>query len=153
MQTPMLALPAAAEAAEVAVEAAEDAVEAAELESPPPQAVRAAVVPTTADAFRKSRREIIFIIAFSFIKKQNRVRAGPPHAKGRVLSVSYYTLAVKLCAIVKTNKLEEKVLGDFDNKKQIGLWILRHVAQNCISTHHMYKKCGLCIPDGPPEPA
>jgi hypothetical protein len=40
----------------------EEAVEAAvELEEPP-HAVMAAVAPTTAEAFRKSRREIIFII-------------------------------------------------------------------------------------------
>ena len=48
--------------------AAEEAVEAAvELEEPP-HAVMAAVAPTTAEAFRKSRREIIFIIVFSFIR-------------------------------------------------------------------------------------
>ena len=54
-------------AAEEAVEAAaEEAVLVEEAEEPP-QAVMAAVAPTTADAFRKSRREIIFIIVFSFI--------------------------------------------------------------------------------------
>ena len=42
----------------------EAAVEAEE----PPQAVRTPVAPTTAEAFRKSRREIIFIILFSFIR-------------------------------------------------------------------------------------
>jgi len=36
------------------------------VEEEPPQAVIAAVAPTTAEAFRKSRREIIFIIMFSF---------------------------------------------------------------------------------------
>jgi hypothetical protein len=52
-------------AAEAAVE--EATLEAAVLvEEEPPQAVIAAVAPTTADAFRKSRREIIFIIMFSF---------------------------------------------------------------------------------------
>ena len=39
---------------------------AVEVLEEPPQAVIAAVAPTTADAFRKSRREIIFIIVFSF---------------------------------------------------------------------------------------
>lgn len=66
MQTPMFAEPEAAAAVlEAAVEAAveEAAVEEAE---EPPQAVMAAVAPTTAEAFRKSRREIIFIIVFSF---------------------------------------------------------------------------------------
>ena len=66
MQTPTLAEPEAAAAVEeAAVEAAveEAAVEAEE----PPQAVRTPVAPTTAEAFRKSRREIIFIILFSFI--------------------------------------------------------------------------------------
>lgn len=58
--------------AEPLVAAAEAAVEEATLEAAvevleePPQAVIAAVAPTTADAFRKSRREIIFIIMFSF---------------------------------------------------------------------------------------
>ena len=49
--------------------AAEDAATeeaAVEVLEEPPQAVIAAVAPTTADAFRKSRREIIFIIMFSF---------------------------------------------------------------------------------------
>lgn len=64
MHTPMFAEPVAAALAEAA---AEEAVEAAvELEEPP-QAVMAAAAPTTAEAFRKSRREIIFIIVFSFI--------------------------------------------------------------------------------------
>ena len=61
MQTPTLAEPEAAAAVEeAAVEAAveEAAVEAEE----PPQAVRTPAAPTTAEAFRKSRREIIFII-------------------------------------------------------------------------------------------
>ena len=58
--------------AEPLVAAAEAAVEEATLEAAvlveeePPQAVIAAVAPTTAEAFRKSRREIIFIIVFSF---------------------------------------------------------------------------------------
>ena len=50
--------------------AAEDAATeeaAVEVLEEPPQAVMAAAAPTTADAFRKSRREIIFIIVFSFI--------------------------------------------------------------------------------------
>ena len=61
----MLAEPEAAAVEEAAVEAAveEAAVEAEE----PPQAVRTPAAPTTAEAFRKSRREIIFIILFSFI--------------------------------------------------------------------------------------
>ena len=63
MQTPMLAEPLVA-AAEAAVE--EATLEAAVLEAEPPQAVMAAAAPTTAEAFRKSRREIIFIIVFSF---------------------------------------------------------------------------------------
>lgn len=74
MQTPMFALPVVEAAAEdAAVEAAtEDA--AVELEEPP-QAVRTPAAPTTAEAFMKSRREIIFIIMFSFIRilQQNRI--------------------------------------------------------------------------------
>lgn len=72
MQTPTLAEPEAAAAVEeAAVEAAveEAAVEAEE----PPQAVRTPVAPTTAEAFRKSRREIIFIILFSFINAYHSI--------------------------------------------------------------------------------
>jgi len=55
------------EAAAVLEAAAEDATEEAAVElEEPPHAVIAAVAPTTAEAFRKSRREIIFIIVFSF---------------------------------------------------------------------------------------
>ena len=56
---------------EAAVEAAveEAAVEAEE----PPQAVRTPAAPTTAEAFRKSRREIIFIILFSFINAYHSI--------------------------------------------------------------------------------
>ena len=65
MQTPMLAEPLVA-AAEAAGE--EATLEAAVLvEEEPLQAVIAAVAPTTAEAFRMSRREIIFIILISFI--------------------------------------------------------------------------------------
>ena len=62
----MFALPEAASEEAAAEEAAvEDAaVELAE----PPQAVRTPAAPTTAEAFIKSRREIIFIILFSFIR-------------------------------------------------------------------------------------
>ena len=75
------------------------------LESPPPQAVRAAVAPTTAEAFIKSRREIIFIIAFSFT--EYRLDNGPAlHTlKGQALSVTYYTFVVKPCAIVKVDNI------------------------------------------------
>ena len=71
MQTPTLAEPEAAAVEEAAVEAAveEAAVEAEE----PPQAVRTPVAPTTAEAFRKSRREIIFIILFSFINAYHSI--------------------------------------------------------------------------------
>jgi len=72
MQTPILAEPEAAAAVEeAAVEAAveEAAVEAEE----PPQAVRTPAAPTTAEAFRKSRREIIFIILFSFINAYHSI--------------------------------------------------------------------------------
>ena len=72
MQTPTLAEPEAAAAVEeAAVEAAveEAAVEAEE----PPQAVRTPAAPTTAEAFRKSRREIIFIILFSFINAYHSI--------------------------------------------------------------------------------
>ena len=62
--------------------AAEEAVEAAvELEEPP-HAVMAAVAPTTAEAFRKSRREIIFIIVFSFIRIIAISQAHLLHAPG-----------------------------------------------------------------------
>lgn len=81
MQTPMFALPVEAAAEDAAVEAAvEDAAEdaAVELEEPP-QAVRTPAAPTTAEAFMKSRREIIFIIMFSFIRisQQNRIVRTP----------------------------------------------------------------------------
>ena len=71
MQTPTLAEPEAAAVEEAAVEAAveEAAVEAEE----PPQAVRTPAAPTTAEAFRKSRREIIFIILFSFINAYHSI--------------------------------------------------------------------------------
>ena len=72
MQTPTFAEPEAAAAVEeAAVEAAveEAAVEAEE----PPQAVRTPAAPTTAEAFRKSRREIIFIILFSFINAYHSI--------------------------------------------------------------------------------
>lgn len=63
MQTPMVALPELA-ASEAAAEeaAAEEAVEAAVELLELPQAVIAAAAPTTAEAFRKSRREIIFMV-------------------------------------------------------------------------------------------
>ena len=71
MQTPTFAEPEAAAVEEAAVEAAveEAAVEAEE----PPQAVRTPAAPTTAEAFRKSRREIIFIILFSFINAYHSI--------------------------------------------------------------------------------
>ena len=56
----------------------EAAVEAEE----PPQAVRTPVAPTTAEAFRKSRREIIFIIVFSFIRIIAISQAHLLHAPG-----------------------------------------------------------------------
>lgn len=67
----MLAEPEAAAVEEAAAEAAveEAAVEAEE----PPQAVRTPAAPTTAEAFRKSRREIIFIILFSFINAYHSI--------------------------------------------------------------------------------
>ena len=65
MHTPMFAEPLAA-ALEAAAEDAATEEAAVEVLEEPPQAVIAAVAPTTADAFRKSRREIIFIIVFSF---------------------------------------------------------------------------------------
>lgn len=61
----MFAEPLAA-ALEAAAEDAATEEAAVEVLEEPPQAVIAAVAPTTADAFRKSRREIIFIIVFSF---------------------------------------------------------------------------------------
>ena len=67
MQTPMLAEPEAAAAEEAAVEDAATEEAAVELEEPP-QAVRTPAAPTTAEALIKSRREIIFIILFSFIR-------------------------------------------------------------------------------------
>ena len=65
MHTPMFAEPLVAAALEAAEDAATEEA-AVEVLEEPPQAVIAAVAPTTADAFRKSRREIIFIIMFSF---------------------------------------------------------------------------------------
>lgn len=59
-------IPPAAAAEEAAEEAAVEEA-AVELEEPP-QAVRTPAAPTTAEAFIKSRREIIFIILFSFIR-------------------------------------------------------------------------------------
>lgn len=66
MHTPMFAEPLVAAALEAAAEDAATEEAAVEVLEEPPQAVIAAVAPTTADAFRKSRREIIFIIMFSF---------------------------------------------------------------------------------------
>ena len=66
MHTPMFAEPLVAAALEAAAEDAATEDAAVEVLEEPPQAVIAAVAPTTADAFRKSRREIIFIIVFSF---------------------------------------------------------------------------------------
>jgi len=66
MQTPTFALPVAASEEAAAEEAAVEEA-AVELEEPP-QAVRTPAAPTTAEAFIKSRREIIFIILFSFIR-------------------------------------------------------------------------------------
>lgn len=66
MHTPMFAEPLVAAALEAAAEDAATEDAAVEVLEEPPQAVIAAVAPTTADAFRKSRREIIFIIMFSF---------------------------------------------------------------------------------------
>lgn len=63
----MFAEPLVAAALEAAAEDAATEEAAVEVLEEPPQAVMAAVAPTTADAFRKSRREIIFIIVFSFI--------------------------------------------------------------------------------------
>ena len=96
--------------------AVEDADDAVELESPPPQAVRAAVAPTTAEAFRKSRREIIFIIAFSFT--EYKLDNGPAlHTlKGQTLSNTYYTFVSKRCAIVKVDNFAAKVLDTFYRK-------------------------------------
>ena len=96
--------------------AVEDADDAVELESPPPQAVRAAVAPTTAEAFRKSRREIIFIIAFSFT--EYKLDNGPAlHTlKEQTLSNTYYTFVSKRCAIVKVDNFAAKVLDTFYRK-------------------------------------
>ena len=60
----------------------EEAVEAAVELAEPPHAVMAAVAPTTAEAFRKSRREIIFIIVFSFIRIIAISQAHLLHAPG-----------------------------------------------------------------------
>jgi len=69
MQTPTFALPVAASEAAAEAAAEEAAVEEAAVElEEPPQAVRTPAAPTTAEAFIKSRREIIFIILFSFIR-------------------------------------------------------------------------------------
>src|SRR5699024_5358862 len=121
MQIPMVALPEAAfsapdSAGAEEAGAVEDADDAVELESPPPQAVRAAVAPTTAEAFRKSRREIIFIIAFSFT--EYKLDNGPAlHTlKGQTLSNTYYTFVSKRCAIVKVDNFEAKVLDTFYRK-------------------------------------
>lgn len=62
----MFAEPLVVAALEAAAEDAATEDAAVEVLEEPPQAVIAAVAPTTADAFRKSRREIIFIIMFSF---------------------------------------------------------------------------------------
>ena|SRR5699024_9327610 len=121
MQIPMVALPEAAfsapdSAGAEEAGAVEDADDAVELESPPPQAVRAAVAPTTAEAFRKSRREIIFIIAFSFT--EYKLDNGPAlHTlKGQTLSNTYYTFVSKRCAIVKVDNFAAKVLDTFYRK-------------------------------------
>src|SRR5699024_1008601 len=136
MQIPMVALPEAAfsapdSAGAEEAGAVEDADDAVELESPPPQAVRAAVAPTTAEAFRKSRREIIFIIAFSFRKSRREIifiiafsfteykldNVPALHTlKGQTLSNTYYTFVSKRCAIVKVDNFAAKVLDTFYRK-------------------------------------
>ena len=68
----MFALAEAA-AAEAAVEEAATEEAAVELAEEPPQAVRTPTAPTTAEAFIKSRREIIFIILFSFINAYHSI--------------------------------------------------------------------------------
>jgi len=74
MQTPMLAEPEAAASEEAAaVEEAATEEAAVELEEPP-QAVRTPAAPTTAEALIKSRREIIFIVLFSFIRISQHCR-------------------------------------------------------------------------------
>ena len=70
----MFAEPEAAASEEAAaVEEAATEAAAVELEEPP-QAVRTPAAPTTADALMKSRREIIFIILFSFIRISQHCR-------------------------------------------------------------------------------
>ena len=58
---------------EAAAEEAATEEAAVELEEPP-QAVRTLAAPTTAEALIKSRREIIFIVLFSFIRISQHCR-------------------------------------------------------------------------------
>ena len=100
MQTPTFAEPEAAAAVEeAAVEAAveEAAVEAEE----PPQAVRTPAAPTTAEAFRKSRREIIFIILFSFINAYHSISQSALVAR---FAVSVCIITVRPTVRNRTNR-------------------------------------------------
>jgi len=58
-------------------------------EEDPPQAVIAAVAPTTAEAFRKSRREIIFIIVISFICASQHIHRRICRTRPQSLTVLY----------------------------------------------------------------
>ncbi len=99
MQTPTFAEPEAAAVEEAAVEAAveEAAVEAEE----PPQAVRTPAAPTTAEAFRKSRREIIFIILFSFINAYHSISQSALVAR---FAVSVCIITVRPSVRNRTNR-------------------------------------------------
>ena len=99
MQTPTFAEPEAAAVEEAAVEAAveEAAVEAEE----PPQAVRTPAAPTTAEAFRKSRREIIFIILFSFINAYHSISQSALVAR---FAVSVCIITVRPTVRNRTNR-------------------------------------------------
>ena len=86
MQTPTFALPVEAAAEEAATEEAAVEEAAVELEEPP-QAVRTPAAPTTAEAFMKSRREIIFITLFSFIRISQQISETHQTARFGILFV------------------------------------------------------------------
>lgn len=107
MQTPTFALPVEAAAEEAATEEAAVEEAAVELEEPP-QAVRTPAAPTTAEAFMKSRREIIFIILFSFIRISQQI--SETHQTARFVILFVLQPSVGQFAIEQIHKIPQSLL-------------------------------------------
>ena len=108
----MFAEPLVAAALEAAAEDAATEEAAVEVLEEPPQAVIAAVAPTTADAFRKSRREIIFIIMFSFNSYLSIFTGAILHAP--VIPVRIIPLQHPHCSREQVHKIEGVLLCYFN---------------------------------------